>query len=157
MDPCYPKEPICKDGRNENTPFYYSYTIVFSELGVRLPLDPFEKELLSTINIAPAQLHPNSWAFVRAFHILCTHLGIVPSTNMFFYFFESKTSGCSSWTFISTFNNRVLVTEYQSSYKHFKRKLLKICSSPNRPNILEGFHLYWLGSPYPSRVARVKI
>jgi len=31
---------------------------------LRLPLTIFEKELLTELNVAPAQLHPNSWAFI---------------------------------------------------------------------------------------------
>jgi len=30
-----------------------------------LPLSGFKQALLTEINVAPAQLHPNSWAFVR--------------------------------------------------------------------------------------------
>jgi len=32
---------------------------------LRLPFTRFERELLTELNIAAAQLHPNSWAFVQ--------------------------------------------------------------------------------------------
>jgi len=38
----------------------------------------------------PAQLHPNSWAFVRAFYILCNQFGFVLTSYMFFYFLNLK-------------------------------------------------------------------
>jgi len=64
---------------------------------VRLPFTSFERELLTEINTAPAQLHPNGWAFVRAFQILCGHLGVPPSVDVFLHFFEVKKHGKSLW------------------------------------------------------------
>ena len=49
------------------------YQAVFKRVGVRLPFTSFERELLTEINTAPAQLHPNGWAFARAFQMLCGH------------------------------------------------------------------------------------
>jgi len=94
--PCVPHEPICKDCIDE-PPFCFFYETLFTKLSVWLPLHPFEKEILLTMKVTPTQLHPNSWVFVRAFHILCGQLNIVPSSNMFFYFFEYKISKRTSW------------------------------------------------------------
>jgi len=58
-----------------------------------LPLTGFEWALLTETNVAPAQLHPNSWAFVRAFGILCNHFEHTPSVDVFLYFFEAKSPG----------------------------------------------------------------
>ena len=68
-------------------PFFFMYQTVFKCIGVCLPFTPFERELLTEINTAPTQLHPNSWAFVRAFQILCGYLGILPSVDVFLHFF----------------------------------------------------------------------
>jgi len=76
--------------------FCYFYTTVFKKVLIRLPMYNFEKELLTEINVAPAQLHPNSWAFVQGFSILCTHFGHLPSVEVFLYFFEAKCLGCPS-------------------------------------------------------------
>jgi len=56
-------------------------------LDIRLPLTMFEKGVLRKLNIAPAQLHPNSWVFVKSFKITCKALGIVPTLGKVFYFF----------------------------------------------------------------------
>jgi len=48
------------------------------------------------MNVSPAKLHSNNWTFVRSLYILCTHLGIVATSNLFFYFFEFKLSTRSS-------------------------------------------------------------
>jgi len=62
--PCREDEPICCDESSDpDGLFCYFYTTVFKKVFLHLPLYNFEKE----INVAPGQLHPNSWAFVRVF------------------------------------------------------------------------------------------
>ena len=88
---CGENEPVCCDESSDpEGPFRFFYVIVFKKIHLRLPLSIFEKYLLTELNIAPAQLHPNSWAFVRAFTILCSHLDLSPTVEIFFYFFETK-------------------------------------------------------------------
>ena len=59
--PCTLGERVCGDERaNDGVPFFYFYQVVFKTIGVRLPFSRFEKELLTKINAAPAQLYPNS-------------------------------------------------------------------------------------------------
>lgn len=53
------EELVCKDCVNE-PPFCFFYETLFTKLGVRLPLHPFEKEILMTMNVTSVQLHPNS-------------------------------------------------------------------------------------------------
>ena len=66
--PCTAGEPICVDNRsNGGKSFFFFYQTVFKGIEQRLPFTSFERELLTEINVAPAQLHPNSWAFIRAF------------------------------------------------------------------------------------------
>jgi len=45
------------------------------------------------INVAPAQLHPNNWAFIKAFSILCNFFGHAPSVDVILHFFEAKSLG----------------------------------------------------------------
>jgi len=68
--------------------FVYEY--FFKVLDISFPLFDFECCLLTKINQTLSQLHPNSWTFLKAFQILCTHLSIRPSVNTFMYFYQLK-------------------------------------------------------------------
>jgi len=78
---------VCVDNHaNDGEPFFFFYQTVFKRIRQRLPFNSFERELLIVINIAPAQLHPNSWAFIRVFSILCSYFGHAPSVDVFLHF-----------------------------------------------------------------------
>jgi len=59
--PCREDESICCDESSDlGKPSFFFYVTVFKKVHLRLPLTYFEKEFLTKLNIAPAQLHPNS-------------------------------------------------------------------------------------------------
>ena len=146
--PGRPGEPVCVDDRpRSGTPFFFMYQTVFKRVGVRLPFTPFERELLTEINTAPAQLHPNSWAFVRAFQILCGYLGVLPSLDVFLHFFEVKKQGKSLWVSFSGIAGRILLSLFQNSYKGWKGKFFRVCCAKQDPTALDGFPLYWTEHP----------
>jgi len=125
--PCTPGESICGDERaNNGVPFFYFYQTVFKCIRVRLPFSGFERELLTEINVAPAQLHPNSWAFVKAFGILCGYFGQPPSVDIFLHFFEVKKQGKSLWVSLSNITGRIILSLFQQSYKGWKGKFFKV-------------------------------
>jgi len=136
---------FCRDGNLfpiSPQKFTYMYVTLFEKLGLRLPFNTFEKELLTILNVSPCQLHPNSWAFIRAFQILCTHFGITPSSNMFLYFFELRAPHKQLWASLSGVSGRALLTLYNSSYKGFKGIFIKIVAPDHIPSLLEGLRLY---------------
>ena len=111
---------------------------------MRLPFSRFERELLTEINIAPAQLHPNGWPFVKAFDVLCDFFGCTPSVDIYIHFFEVKKQGKSLWVSLSNIPGRVLLSLFQQSFKGWKGKFFKICCSDYDPSALDGFPLYWV-------------
>jgi len=121
--------------------------MVFRRVGLRLPLTPFERELLTETNIAPAQLHPNSWAFVRGFQIFCGYLGILLSVDVFLHFFEVKKQGKSLWTSFSGVVSRIILTLFKNSLKGWRGKFFKVRATKFDPTALEGFPLYWTEKP----------
>jgi len=143
-------EAICRDGtlfllpQQKST---YMYITLFEKLGLRLPFNTFEKELLTILNISPCQLHHNSWAFIRAFQVLCTHFGITSLANMFLYFFELRAPHKQLWASLNGVSGRGLLTLFNSSYKGFKVVFIKIVAPDHNPFLLEGFPLYWCQSP----------
>jgi len=147
---CDNDKPICKDGSLYPLPpqkFTYMYITLFEKVGLGLPFNTFEKELLTILNVPPCQLHPNSWAFIRAFQVLCTHFGITPSVNIFLYFFELQTSPKQIWASLNGVSDRGLLTLFNSSYKGFKGVFIKIVAPEHNPSLLKGFPLYWCQSP----------
>ena len=104
-----------------------------------MALTGFERVLLTEINVAPAQLHPN-----KAFAILCNHLGHTPSVDIFLHFFEAKSPGKKLWVSFSGMAGRVLLTLFQQSYKGFQGKFFKVCYIAHDPTLLDGFPLYWV-------------
>jgi len=143
MVACWEGEPVCADeSSNPEGPFCFIYSTVFQRLGLRLPFTPFELALLTEVNVAPAQLHPNSWAFVRSFTILCHCLGHTPSVDVFLFFFKAKSPGKKLWVSFNSVAGRVLLTLFQQSYKGFKRNFFKVRSNRRDPTLLDGFPLY---------------
>ena len=148
---CELDEPVCRDGTLPPVQrFTFIYATLFERLGFRLPFSEFEKDLLTMLNVAPAQLHPNSWGFVRAFQIMCAGLDINPTAPMFLYFFELKQSSPKQfWVSLNSVSGRGLLTLFQSSYKGGKGAFLKILAPEHNTALLEGFPLYWTRLPTP--------
>jgi len=137
---------VCVDDRtNYGEPFFFLYATIFKQIKLRLPLTGFKRALLTEINVAPAQLRPNGWAFVRTFAILCNHLGFSPSVDIFLYFFEAKSLGKKLWVSFNGVVGRALLTLFQQSYKGFKGKFFRVCCTAHDPTLLDGFPLYWVG------------
>ncbi|MCI00895.1 hypothetical protein A2U01_0021919, partial [Trifolium medium] len=57
--------------KSEEPHHFYMYTSVLQVLNIWLPLTSFEGTMLRLLNVAPCQLHPNSWAFIKAFEVVC--------------------------------------------------------------------------------------
>ncbi|KAL4275729.1 hypothetical protein AHAS_Ahas20G0136300 [Arachis hypogaea] len=52
--------------------------------------DAIHSKVLTQLNCAPSQLHPNSWAFLWAYECLMQFLEFPSSLNIFFLLFQSK-------------------------------------------------------------------
>jgi len=143
--PCTPGEPVCvDDSSNNGEAFFFFYQTVFKRIGLHLPFSGFERELVTEINVAPAQLHPNSWAFVKAFGILCGYFGQPPSIDIFLHFFKVKKQGKSLWVSFSGIAGRILLSLFQQSYKGWRGKFFRGCCTDHDRTALDGFPLYWV-------------
>jgi len=90
------------------------------------------------------QLHPNGWAFVKAFDVLCGFFECAPSVYIFLHFFEVKKQGKSLWVSLSNIPGRVLLSLFQQSFKGWKGRFFKVFCSDYDPSALDGFPLYWV-------------
>ncbi|KAL2332902.1 hypothetical protein Fmac_014115 [Flemingia macrophylla] len=122
-------------------PSFYVYDCWFRDLEVKLPFDDFTFSVLRILNVAPTQLHPNSWAAMQAFKVLCLGLGVTPTTPLFLYFYNCKPGyeaeeGYSSkqgenevrakWISLFKIPKRELLESFTSSYKNFKNGFFRV-------------------------------
>jgi len=143
--PCPPNAPVCVDDKViPGGPFCFVYATLFTKVKLRFPFTRFERELLTELDLAPAQLHPNSWAFVRAFQIVCDHLGLPSSVDVFLYLFEAKNPGERLYVSINAIAGRSIFTIFQQSYKDWKGKFVLARPNNNDASLLDGFPLYWV-------------
>ncbi|XP_058768189.1 uncharacterized protein LOC131641912 [Vicia villosa] len=114
-----PDERICSRFNGDG---FAMYEYVFKELGFRMPFSDFQKSMMAFLNLAPSQLHPNAFAFMRAFEIVCNYLGIGATTALFgrcFRVQRQAADGRYGWV---SFKNaeRKLFGMYTDSVKGFK-------------------------------------
>ncbi|KOM52333.1 hypothetical protein LR48_Vigan09g099200 [Vigna angularis] len=87
---CRENERVFHGRENATHDFFYCYASPFYDLYVRLPLTNFQMEVLRTLNVAPTQLHPNSWGYMQAFAVMCQALAIRPTVALFLRFFRCR-------------------------------------------------------------------
>ena len=92
---------------SNNPPIFFMYMCLFKVLGLVLLLTAFQCALLEHLNVAHSQLHPNSWAMVRAFEVLCPFFNIRPSVLVFLYFFQMKLTDKISWVALNTMSKKL--------------------------------------------------
>ncbi|KOM32027.1 hypothetical protein LR48_Vigan01g158300 [Vigna angularis] len=83
-------ERVFYEKRSSPDDFFYVYVNFFTHLFIRVPFTKFQMAVLREVNVAPAQLHPNSWAAVQAFLAMCLAVGVTPTIPVFFHYFEPR-------------------------------------------------------------------
>ncbi|RDX87039.1 hypothetical protein CR513_31532, partial [Mucuna pruriens] len=142
LQPCQPNESVNGQPSPNEAPFFFFYEPVFLKLGIKLPFTAFERSVLRALNVTPSQLHPNSWAFVRAFELLCEDWDRVPSLGVFLWFFSVKKFSKVGWLSLRGRPRRKLLKSF-----------LEISQGKSGPNILADqsgtpyFPLYWTSQP----------
>jgi hypothetical protein len=101
--------------------FFYMYTNFIRNFHLYFPFIDFQTSMLRALNIAPTQLSPNSWSFIKAFELVCFGLDILePSVAVFFSFYHLKSLSPNSIVSLSAQPNRGLFSLYSSNYKTIK-------------------------------------
>ncbi|KOM37286.1 hypothetical protein LR48_Vigan03g066700 [Vigna angularis] len=150
---CREDERICYGRENASDEFFYCYAALFYDLYVRLPFTTFQMDVLRTLNVAPSQLHPNSWGYVQAFGVLCGALGIRPTVGVFLHFFRCRPLATKGWVSLISEPGNALLELYLQSYRGFKEKFFKVSiTDAGRRFFFDGegnprFPLYWTQDP----------
>ncbi|QCD78931.1 hypothetical protein DEO72_LG1g2567 [Vigna unguiculata] len=126
-------ERVCHSQEGATDKFFYMYMCHFSQLHVRLPLDDFTMGVLRELNVAPTQLHPNSWAYLQAFHVLCQSLYLRPSPLAFLYFYDTRPCQPTTWLSLVSRPSISRLDAFSQSFKHFKDGYFNVVTgSPSR-------------------------
>jgi len=117
---------VCHGQEGATEKFFYMYICNFSQLHVRLPLDSFTMGVLRALNVAPTQLHPNSWAYLQAFRILCQSLYLEPTPYAFLYFYDTRPRRPATWLSLISHPSISRLDAFSQSFKHFKDGYFKV-------------------------------
>jgi hypothetical protein len=134
--------------------FFYMYTSLINNFNLFFPFTRFEGSMLRALNVAPTQLHPSSWAFIKAFQLVCLGLEISdPSIVVFFSFYQVKSLSPNSAVLLSSQPNRGLFDLYSSHYKNYKDSFVCVRDGEGCQDVMyfeDGeplFPFYWTSNP----------
>ncbi|RDX64997.1 hypothetical protein CR513_56379, partial [Mucuna pruriens] len=106
--------------------FVYLYETMIRDLSVIVPFDKYEADVLQILGVAPTQLHPNGWAAMQAFRVVCHCLRIKPAASLFLYHYTTCIDVKASWVSLSPLSKTNLFNTYLAFYKGFKNHLVKV-------------------------------
>jgi len=117
---------VCHEQEQAGEGFFYMYMCQFLQLHVRLPFDDFSMRVLRLLNVAPTQLHPNTWGYLQAFRLLCLSLYLRLSLKCFLYFYDTRPKNLITWLSLVSRSGISILNAFSSSFKHFKDGFFKI-------------------------------
>jgi len=156
--PCEPTESVCLGQSGTGPPFFYMYTCFFSDLHVSLPFNEYTMGVLQALNVAPTYVHPNTWASLQAFRLLCDVMRLHPTPSCFLSYYTSHPTQKASWHSLIGRSGDVLYDSFAVSYKRFKERFVKVIVRPKAtPYYFDSagrsrFPLYWTRQPCDFKV-----
>ena len=152
---CAGNERVCHGKGEAKLDFFYVYACLFQDLRLSVPFADWQMAVLRQIQCAPTQIHPNAWASMQAFDVLCRAAGLTPTMPLFLHLYKTRPTASKGWvSFLGA--NKSLLTLYLASYKGFKNGFFKVAitrkgrkhffDEEDRPK----FPLYWTAFPPPS-------
>ncbi|RDY10808.1 hypothetical protein CR513_04609, partial [Mucuna pruriens] len=76
--------------------------------------------------MAPSQLHPNVWANVQAFRVICQALVMILSASIFFNHYTARVGEKVGWVSLAPLLKGSLFNAYATYYKGIKGRLIKV-------------------------------
>lgn len=72
LEPCVVGERVCiTRQKGVSDEYFYFYSVVIENFKICIPFVDFESDLPKTLNIAPSQLRPDDWGFIKDFGLVC--------------------------------------------------------------------------------------
>jgi len=128
---CGYTDRVCHGRENAPVDFFYVYTTLFTDLRVTLPFDDFTMDVLLILNLSPTQLHPNSWACLQAFRMVCQLFELTPMAKVFLFYYSTYPVSPVSWVSLVSRPGSVRFAAFTTSYKNFKERYFKIFVEPD--------------------------
>ena len=128
---CGYSDRVCHGRENVPVDFFYVYTTLFTNLRVTLPFDDFTMDVLRILNLAPTKLHPNSWACLQAFRMVCQLFELTPMAEVFLFYYSTYPVSLVSWVSLVSRLGSVRFAAFTTSYKNFKERYFKIFVEPD--------------------------
>ena len=128
--PCEATESVCLGWSGTGPPFFYMYMCLFSDLHDSLPFDEFTMGVLRALNVAPTQIHLNTWASLQAFRLLCDVMRFHPTPSSFLSYYATHPAQKASWHSLVGRSGSVLFDSFVVSYKRFKERFVKVVVQP---------------------------
>ena len=130
------------------------YMCHFSKLHMRMPFDDLTMGVLRLVNVVPTQLHPNNWAYLQAFWVLCRSLYLQLSPQCFLYFYDTRPE--SPTTLLSLISQPGIsrLEAFSQSFKHFKDGFFKVLVKEPRRSYFHNddgsmkFPFNWTDNPW---------
>ncbi|RDX67330.1 hypothetical protein CR513_53809, partial [Mucuna pruriens] len=94
MTYCSPDERVCHSVKDESPNFIYMYETTWGLLSL---FDSFAAGVLWMLGVTPTQLHPNGWASMQAFCVVCWALSITPTAPLFRSYYTTKVGKQVGW------------------------------------------------------------
>ena len=116
---CSVNDRVCFGREDSEFDFFFMYSSFFTDVHVRLPLDEFTIGVLPILNVAPTQLHPNSWRYLQSFRLLCEMFDLIPSPQSFLHYYRARPSTPTRWVSLVSQSGTTLFAPYIVDHTKF--------------------------------------
>jgi len=153
VDICGMIDGVCHGRENAPRDFFFVYSTFFSHFYISFPFDDFTMSVLRILNVALTQLHPNSWAILQTFRIVCQIFGLTPTPESFLYYYNTHPSTPVGWLSLSSRPGNVGFAVFTTSYKNFKDYYFKVFVEPDGRDLFYNadgttkFPFHWTEKP----------
>ena len=98
-------------------------------------------------------MHPNSWAILQAFRIICKIFGLTSTPESFLYYYNTYPNTPVGWLSLSSRPGNVRFAAFTTSYKNFKDYFFKVFVEPDGRDLFYNtdgstkFPFHWIEKP----------